>query len=130
MFDKYMVLTREFQNVIENGQITGFQMKVRITYYRGVYLALIGGFEVTVDREKFRPEQMRFSIAGRTYTMEELAKAETVRWPFGDEATLIILKPGGLKPGIHDVLVTQKIKPSYIPPGFISKTRRKITLVA
>jgi hypothetical protein len=130
MFDKYMVLTREFQNVLDNGQIIGFQLKVRITYYRGVYLALIGGFEVTVDGEKFRPEQMRFSIAGRTYTMEELAKAETIRWPFGDEATLTILKPGGLKPGIHDVLVVQAIKPSYHPPGFVGKSHRKITLVA
>jgi hypothetical protein len=131
MFDKYMVLTRGFQNVAENGKITGFQFKVRITYYRGVFLALIGGFDVTVDGEKFKPEQLRFSIGGRTYTMDELGKAEKERWPFGEPATLIILKPGGLKPGIHDVQVVQTVKPAYIPgPGFTGRARRKITLVA
>jgi hypothetical protein len=131
MFDKYMVLTRGFQNVVQNGQITGFQMKVRITYYRGVFLALIAGFEVSVDGESFKRDQMRFTIGDHTYSMDELAKAENVRWPFGEPATLTILKPGGLKPGVHDVRVVQTIKPAYMgPAGFVGRTGRKITLVA
>jgi hypothetical protein len=130
MFDKYMVLTRGFQNVRENGQIVGFEMKVRITYYRGVFLPLVSGFDVTVDGEKFKPEQLRFSYGGKSYTMEEMAKAETVHWDFGDPATLMVLKPGGLKPGIHDVQVVETVKPSYMgPAGFTGRTRRKITLV-
>lgn len=131
MFDKYMVLTRGFQNVRDNGQITGFQLKVRITYYRGVFLPLIGGFQVKIDGEPFKPEQMKFSIGGHTYTMEELGKAEKARWDFGDPATLMISKPGGLKPGIHEVEVIQTINPSYVPVGlFTGRTTRKITLVA
>ena len=131
MFDKYMVLTRGFQNVSENGQVIGFQLKVRITYYRGVYLPLLGGFDVTVDGEHFKPEQIRFSIGKHTCTMEELGGAEKVRWPFGEPATLTILKPGGLKPGLHDVAVVETINPSYVPKGlFVGRTRRKITLVA
>ncbi len=130
MFDKYMVPTRGFQNVVENGQITGFQMLVRINYYRGVYLALIAGFDVTVDGEHFKPEQLRFSIANRTYTMEELAKEEKVRWGFGEAATLTVFKPGGLQPGTHDVRVVQTIKPAYMPLGVVGRMRRKITLVA
>jgi len=131
MFDKYMVLTRGFQNVSENGQATGFQMKVRITYYRGVFLALIGGFEVTVDGETFKPEQIRFTIGNRTYTMDELAKEERARWPFGEPATLTIHKPGGLQPGLHEVEVVQTVNPAYVPKGvFVGRTRRKITLVA
>ncbi len=131
MLDKYMVLTRGFQNVSENGQVVGFQMKVRITYYRGVFLAIIGGFDVTVDGEKFAPEALRFSVGNRTYTMAELGKEEKARWPFGETATLTVLKPGGLKPGLHEVEVVQTIRPSYVPPrGFIGRTKRKITLVA
>jgi hypothetical protein len=141
MFDKYMVLTRGFQNVSDNGQITGFQMKVRIAYYRGVFLALLGGFEVTVDGETFKPEQLRFTIGDHTYTMDELAKEERARWPFGEPATLTIhkpgglkpggLKPGGLKPGLHEVEVVETVNPAYVPKGvFVGRTRRKITLVA
>ncbi len=131
MFDKYMVLTRGFQNVTEQGQITGFQFKVRITYYRGVFLPLLTGFDVTVDGEKFSREQMRFTYEGHTYTFDELGKAEKVHWDFGVPATLTVLKPGGLKPGIHDVAVVQTVKPSYMPPtGFTGRMRRKITLVA
>jgi hypothetical protein len=131
MFDKYMILTRGFQNVRENGQITGFQLLVRITYYRGVFLPLIGGFNVKVDGESFDASQMTFSVGGRTYTMEELGKAEKDRWPFGDPAVLTISKQGGLKPGIHEVEVTQTINPSYVPKGlFTGHTKRKVTLVA
>lgn len=131
MFDKYMVLTRGFQNVSQGGQTIGFQMKVRITYYRGVFLPLVAGFDVTVDGERFKPEQIRFSIGNRTFTFEEMAKAEKVRWDFGEPATLTILKPGGLKPGIHEVEVVETVKPSYMPPtGFAGQMKRKITLVA
>ena len=129
MFDKYMVLTRGFQNVFEKGSVVGFQIKVRITYYRGVYLSLIGGFDVTIDGEAFQRDQMRFTIGGRTYSFAELAKVEDVQWPFGEPATLTILKPGGLKPGIHDVQVSETIRVSYTGPQTYT-TRRKITLVA
>ena len=130
MFDKYMLVTRGFQNVSQNGQITGFQMKVRITYYRGIFLPLLAGFDVTVDGEKFTVEQMRFSVYGHTYTFEELGKAEKVHWNFGDPATLTILKPGGLNPGIHEVEIIQTVKPSYMPAsGFTGRTKRRITLV-
>ena len=73
---------------------------------------------------------MRFTYGGHTYTFDEIGKAEKVHWDFGEPATLTILKPGGLKPGIHDLEVVQTVKPSYMPNGFTGSTKRKITLVA
>jgi hypothetical protein len=131
MFDKYMVTSRGFQNVSAGGQITGFQMQVRITYYRGVFLPIVAGFEITVDGEKVPPEQIRFGLGGRNYTPEEMAKAETVHWDFGTPATLTVLRPGGLKPGIHDIQVVQTVKPAYVGAGgFTGRIRKKMTLVA
>jgi Domain of unknown function (DUF6379) len=131
MFEKYMVMSRGFQNVVQDGAIIGFQIKIRITYYRGIYLALIGGLDLTVDGVKTRPEQLRFSIAGRSYTLDQLTKEETVHWAFGEPATLTVLKPGGLKPGIHEIQLEEVIKPAYIPGrGFVAHTTRKATLVA
>jgi hypothetical protein len=129
MFDKHMVLTRGFQNVVENGQVAGFQLLIRITYYRGVFLSLVGGLDLTVDGEKFKPEQLKFVYKNQAYTMEQLGKAEKVHWDFGTPATLIVSKPGGLAPGIHDVHMVQSIKTGYVP-AFIGRMRRLITLVA
>ena len=105
-------------------------MKVRITYYRGVFLPILNGFDVTVDGEHFASSALRFGLGGRTYTMDDLGKAEKVHWDFGDFATLTVLKPGGLKPGIHDVELIEIVKPSYMGPnGFVGKCKKKMTLV-
>jgi hypothetical protein len=131
MYETQMILTRGFQNVSENGQTTGFQMLVRITYYRGIFLDLIGNFEIAVDGEQFPRENVRFSVGGRTYTLDEAGKTENVHWDFGVPAILTVHKPGGLKPGIHDIRVTQQIRPSYIPGnGFVTTAHKKMTLVA
>ncbi len=28
-----------FRNIVENGEVTGFQLKIRLPYYRGVFLS-------------------------------------------------------------------------------------------
>ena len=131
MFDKYMVMSRGFQNVTDAGRTIGFQMLVRITYYRGVFLPLVTRFDVAVDGEKFGPEAIRFGLSGKIYTMDELGNAERVHWDFGVPAILTILKLGGLNPGIHDVEIVQQVKPSYMGEnGFIGRIHKKMTLVA
>lgn len=115
MFDRYMILPRGFKNVKQGGTITGFQLDVRITYYRGIPLSCVEGFDVTVDDETFGMDKIKYSLGGRTYTPAEAENATTVRWPFGDALTLIVEKPDGLKLGIHDVQVSQKLRISYHP---------------
>lgn len=130
MLAPYTLLSRGFQNVKQNNQIIGFQVLVRIAYYQGIPLPKIGNFEAEVDGEKFGVDKMLFSVGRGTYTYEETAKAEDVRWNYGDLMTLTILKPGGLKPGTHDVYISQRIMPSYMGPnGTGNSIRRKITLV-
>jgi hypothetical protein len=110
--------------------VVGFQFNIKTTYYRGVYLAIISGLEVSVDGEAFAPEQLRFSVGGHDFTLEEMAKEETTRWPFGQPATITVLKKDGLTPGIHAIDVTQCIKPAYMPArGFVARASKKITLV-
>ncbi len=130
MFEKYMICTRGFKNVYEGGQPAGFQLKVRITYYRGIPVSCVEGFEVTVDGETFPLESVNFSVGGHTFPLTEVGKEVDVRWPFGDPATLTIRKPGGLKPGIHDVRVVETLRISYMPNSrSIARARKKVTLV-
>jgi len=115
MFNKYMILTREFRNVSEGGQPMGFQVKIRIPYYRGVRLSLIDTVQLTVDGEEFPVNDMTFTTGGRTYTFQELGKVTDTEWFFGDPATLTVKKPGGLATGMHTVQLGIVIRKSYIP---------------
>lgn len=131
MYENQMILTRGFQNVYQDGQPVGFQIQVKIAYYRGIFLEIIGGFDITVDGTKFSRDQLRLTVAGRTFTMDEAARAEDVRWDFGTPMLITVLTPGGLKPGIHEVEVSQMVNPSYVPPNIFRTTGRKsMTLVA
>lgn len=130
MYENYMLLNRGFRNVKQNNQIIGFQVLAKIAYYRGIFLPLIGDFEITVDGEKFTAMQMNFRIGHNTFSFDELALAEDVHWDFGKPLTIIVLKPGGLKPGLHDITLVQTIKPSYTgEQGRTSTITKKMSLV-
>jgi len=112
---QFNILSRGFKNISRNGQITGFQLQVLSGYYRGVYLTLIEGFEVTVDGESFSREQIRCTFGNRSYSQDEMEKQSDARWQWEEPVTLTVAKPGGLKPGMHDIQVVAKIRVSYMP---------------
>jgi hypothetical protein len=112
-----MITNMQFRNVTENGQVTGFQVRVRIPYYRGVFLSFLDDMRITVDGELFPPEKLKFSLGGRSYTLAEAHKVTDVHWDFGQYAALIASKPGGLSPGVHTVEVGMLVRSSYeLPP--------------
>ncbi len=115
MFDSHIIQTKGFRNVVQDGQVTGFQVCVRTPYYRSVWLSLLEGASVTVDGEQFGPDKVRWTIAGTTYTTAELAEKSEARWPYEELATLTVDKPGGLEEGIHNVEVSITWRWSYIP---------------
>jgi hypothetical protein len=130
VFEKYMIVTRGFRNIRQEGEVVGFQFNLRTTYYRGVFLCIISELNVEADGEAFSPEQLRVSFGGKEFTLAEMAHEESARWPFGEPALVSVMRKGGLKPGRHELSVTQVIKPAYIPGrGFVAHARKKITLV-
>jgi hypothetical protein len=132
MNEKYLICTRGFKNFVENGKATGFQLDVRITYYRGVPLSCVEGFDIKVDGESFGPEKLRYLVNGRLYTAEQAAEETKARFQYYAPMTLVLSKPGGLTPGVHDVEVTEKLRISYhndeINPS-IATARKKLALV-
>ena len=131
MYENQMILTRGFQNVYQDGQSVGFQIQIKTAYYRGIFLDIIGAIDITVDGTKISRDQLRLTLAGRTFTMDEAAKTEDVHWDFGTPLLVTVLARGGLKPGIHDIEVSQMVNPSYVPPNTFRATgRKRMTLVA
>ena len=131
MFEKPMILTRGFQNTSQDGKVVGFQFLMKTAYYRGTFLDIIGSIAVTVDGTQYAREQLRLTVGGRTFTMDEAARSEDTHWDFGTPMIVTVLAPGGLKPGMHDLGVSLVMNPSYVPPNiFVTNAQKRMTLVA
>ena len=128
MYDRYMICEDSLRNVAGNGQPEGFAFDVRITYYRGIVVSMIDGFDVTVDGEPFDREQISFTVRDRTYSLDELLDDEETRWEFGERATLRVAKPGGLAPGEHTIEVVQHLRIPYMPQGLRGADTKTISL--
>jgi hypothetical protein len=129
------IQSRGFRNIKEGNTIVGFQVPVRLTYYRGVWLPQLRPAIVSVDNEKFESDQITWVIDGKSYAQAELPNFPDVQWSSLTPAVLQVKKPGGLPLGIHDVEVKIIFSTSYLPPridlGFGGEEpyRRRMTLV-
>ncbi len=136
MLEKEVVQETGFRNVYRNGKITGFQVGYRSTYYRGVWLSMSTGFDLTVDGKKFPRDQVNVTIGGKTYTQEQMKKIGDVQWPISEAAILTVAQPGGLKLGVHEVEISWGHRTSYGQPrlpgaggmGGAMSSKRKIVL--
>lgn len=106
-----------FQNVEEDGKVTGFSFRFKLQYYRGITLSIIRDLAVEIDGESIPRENVRLTVNGETFTLEECRTVVSprYRWEFGEYATVTVLKDGGLAKGKHKLNVLQHIAPSYMP---------------
>jgi hypothetical protein len=121
---EHFLLKQGFKNVYKGGQTTGFQFKIRIPYYRGLWVsAAFQGFAVRVDGIVYPKDKISLKIGDKTYPLTEVDQAYDDFWYFGDPATVIVEKPGGLTPGLHKVECGIGYERSYgtketPPPGY------------
>ncbi|WP_300117391.1 DUF6379 domain-containing protein [Sphingobium sp.] len=130
MFDKMMLCDEGFENVVENSEVIGFALLARLPYYRGLGLSMIEDIMLTVDGEPVAREDIRFSVRGRSWTLDELETVYDDRWNFGEKATVTVLRAGGLTPGAHKVEIAVRMRVSYLPFVPTTKTEREMQLAA
>jgi hypothetical protein len=130
MYDSYMIVGEEFKNVTRDGEITGFQLGMRLCYYRGIVLSLIGDIGLSVDGEDYPKEAMTVTVGGKTFPVTDLENQPVAKWEFGEVGILTILKPGGLKPGEHTVYLKEHLKISYVPVGFSGADTKVLELAS
>jgi uncharacterized protein DUF6379 len=132
MFEEPIIQSRGFRNVGTPGARSGFQVCIRTPYYRGMWLSLLEGADVTVDGERHSRADVSWTIEGETYTVSELAAVSERRWPYEEPALLSVPHLGGLEPGLHRLQVAVLYRMSYIPAEMQPTTsiaRRDLTLV-
>jgi hypothetical protein len=130
MMDNKMICTELFENVVENGETVGFAFLGRLPYYRGLGLSMIEDIQVSVDGEKIERENVRFSVRGKTYTLDEMETVYDDRWNFGEKARIIALRSGGLAPGKHKIEFGVRMRVSYLPFVPTTKDTKELALAA
>ncbi len=121
MFDKHMICTEGFENVVEGGAVVGFALRARLPYYRGLGLSMVEDVAITVDGEAVPREAIRVELRGRSWSLAEMETCYDDRWNFGEKARLVVRRPGGLSSGEHRVELAERLRISYLP--FVPTTR-------
>lgn len=130
MYDSFLIVGEEFRNVSKNGEVTGFQIGIRLCYYRGIVLSLIGDIGLTVDGEEMLHDAMTITVGGKTFPFADLENQPVAKWEFGEVGLLTVKKPGGLQPGEHTVNLREHLKISYVPMGFSGEDTKVLKLAA
>ncbi len=131
MLEKDMIQSRGFKNVSKDGKLTGFQLRIRTPYYRGIWASLLEGADVSVDGEHFTRDKILWTLGGKTFTLAEVEASNDLRWQFDEAAVLTVPKAGGLAPGLHRIAVKLAFRASYMPPdmgAWITPAERTLTL--
>jgi hypothetical protein len=116
MMDRFMISDDGFGNVVENGTTIGFCFKGR-----GLGLSMIEEIAVTIDGQAVPRGDIRLTLRGRTWTLDEMETEYGDRWNFGEEATITVLRPDGLAPGPHRIEIAERLRISYLP--FVPTTK-------
>lgn len=116
MLESSMIQTRGFHNTVENGVVTGFQFKVRLDYYRGIFLSQLRPGSVIVDGERYDKNTLIWEFYGRKYTVAQMKHLGDVHWNPLDTATIYVKKTGGLSTGYHEIDMGFAYSSSYLPP--------------
>ena len=110
MLDPQMIQTRGFRNTAD-----GFEVRLRLPYYRGVWTNLLVGASIAVDDEAFAAEDIRWAIGDASFSLADLRESETARWPVDVPAVLSLPRAEPLAIGFHTVAAELRLTMSYIP---------------
>lgn len=116
MLEREVIQYRGFHNRIEDGEIVGFQVRVRSDYYRSVYLSQIRPGKFIVDDEIIPWQNVVWNIGGIDHTVAEMALCGHKLWPVTEAAVLKVSKKGGLSQGSHRLVIRFGFSSSYMPP--------------
>ncbi len=128
MYEKYMIVEETLRNVKKGGKLIGFLIGIRLPYYRGVVLSLVGETEISVDGEKIPNENIVLALGSKTYHLDRLVDEPVDKWEFGEIGILTVAKPGGVTSGNHRIDYRQHLKISYVLGGFWGEDHKTVML--
>lgn len=104
-FNKILLEEQTITNYVVEGVILGYEFKIRYPSYRGTFLSCIEKLEFKIDGETINPNTIYFTLNGKQYLIDELKDQYKEYWYILDEATITVLKKGGIIKGMHTLTV-------------------------
>lgn len=102
-----------FYNLLLNGQQVGFNLDLRINYYRGLPLSSVQKIEITVDGEKIPEYLMLAELNGKQFTVSQMPEMYMEYWGSKTPMHMRVFNYG-LSQGEHDVAVRIEYKNPYM----------------
>ena len=130
MMDNKMMVEGSLANYEDGGEVKGFKLLARLPYYRGLGLSMVEDIAIEIDGDKVAREDVRFHVRGKTYTLDQMETVFDDRWNFGEQATVIALRVGGLGEGEHEVTFAVRYRVSYLPFVPTTKFTKTMALAA
>jgi len=116
MLEREIIQSIGFRNTVEDGKVTGFQFRVRIPYYRGIFLCQLRPGSLIIDGKKIEKEDILWNVGGKDRTVEEMVSDTETHWATTEAATIKVKMDGGLTQGFHDLTYGFCFTSSYMPP--------------
>ena len=128
MFDNNVFIDKSCVNVVEDGQVIGYELQTNITYYRGIPMSMVEFIKVEVDGVEAPVESIRISV-DRTdwFTMKEAETVTTYKWEYGEPLYVRVLGEG-LSAGEHKVKLTVATRTAYIPVPLVGIKERSVVI--
>jgi Domain of unknown function (DUF6379) len=115
MFEKYMIVGDDAENIVEKGKTTGFRFGAKLPYYRGLGLSMVEEIVVKIDGEEIPQDQIKLTVHGNTYSILQMEAEPDDRWEMGEVASITVPKEGGLVKGEHTINLMINLRISYLP---------------
>lgn len=120
MFDQYLLIDGSAHGTNSGGR-PGLSVQIRIAYYRGLWLSMIEELELAIDGRPVGHRQMSFTVHGNTYQVDQLEHVLHDRWGYTEVATLQVQLDEPLSVGEHTLVLTEKLRISYLPAPAVSR---------
>ena len=116
-YDAYTLDEENFYNLTADGtpagKPIGWNVDVRLNYYRGMPLSSVEALELSVDGRRVPEEKLRFRIHGKAFAVADLKELWAENWALREAAHLEAFD-GGLSPGEHTVELTLHVRNVYM----------------
>lgn len=113
-----VIVENSLKSIFINEKRAGYEFKIRLSDYRGLYLSCIELFELKVDGKKVDPKLVRFCLNGKQFIYSQLSSLISEFWHMLEPATIKVVDLQGLEEGEHDIELTLELRIPYLPlPG-------------
>jgi hypothetical protein len=112
-FDDRVLLEKNFKNIYLNNNPVGFNVGIKLNYYRGQHVSTIERLELSVDGQAIPQHLILFCINDKKFTIPQLKDLFGEFWPLRTTVNLEVYN-GGLSVGEHDVELALELRIPYM----------------